>query len=341
MRVAVVGCGYWGSKHLRVLRGLENVGEVWACDQNEELLAAAVQLVPGVESCTSFDDVLQRVDAVIIATPPLTHAPLALSALEAGKHVMVEKPLATSSCGAHQLVGAANARGLTLMVGHTFEYNAAVWKLRELIRSGEIGNVYHIDAARLNLGLYQSDVNVIWDLAPHDVSIMNFILASEPTSVHAWAGNHVHTYLEDVAHLRLDYEDINVSAHVRVSWLDPCKVRQVTVAGSKKMVVYDDMRDDERIRVYDKGVAIENIGSPHDANSGVASYRNGGIESPFVDFVEPLRVEDSHFVRCILDGVTPDSDGESGLRVVRVLEAAEQSVLSGATVKIEQHRVLV
>ncbi len=329
--VAVIGCGYWGSKHVRVLRSIHDLGEVIAVDRDRTILQAMSAAHPGVSTCQSFEEAIDRADAVIIATPPSTHAPLGLAALRAGCHVMAEKPLATTSREAEELVEVADASSLTLMAGHTFEYNPAVWKLREVVQSGALGQIYHVDTARLNLGLYQSDVNVIWDLAPHDVSILNYVLDSQPTRVMAWAKPHAHAQLEDVAYLRLDYDDIGVSTQVHVSWLDPCKVRRVTVAGSMKMAVYNDLAVDERVRIFDKGVAFDSAPS----SVGGPSYHHGGIESPFIAFDEPLRLEVEHFVHSILTGDRPLSDGRSGLAVVRVLEAAEQSLRLGTPVTIE------
>jgi predicted dehydrogenase len=332
LSVGVIGCGYWGSKHVRVLRSVVGVGEVVAVDRDQGILQAMTDAHPGVSTCTSFEEAIKRVDAVIIATPPSTHAPLALAALRAGCHVMAEKPMATTSAEAQELINVAESAFLTLMAGHTFEYNPAVWKLRELIQSGELGKIYHINTARLNLGLYQSDVNVIWDLAPHDVSILNYILGSQPNRVMAWARPHAHEQLEDVAYLRLDYDEIGVSSQVHVSWLDPCKVRKVTVAGSRKMAVYCDLTVDERIKVFDKGVAFE----PDESMvPGPPSYHHGGIESPYNDLEEPLKLEGEEYIRSILTGERPRSDGRSGLAVVRVLEAAERSLSLGQPVEIE------
>ena len=254
MQIAVLGCGYWGSKHVRVLQGLADVERVIAVDQDVDRLISLQKVLPGLTSRTRLEDALDEVDAVVVATPPRSHAPIAMRILEAGKHALVEKPLATSSVEARDLVATAEARGLTLMVGHTFEHNPAVWKLRELVESGVVGDVLYLDSARLNLGLYQPDVNVIWDLAPHDISIFNFVLRSAPSSVHAWGSMHGHRSLEDVAYLRLSYPDLDVTAHIHVSWLDPCKVRRVTVVGSERMVVYNDLATEERIRVFDKGL---------------------------------------------------------------------------------------
>jgi predicted dehydrogenase len=283
---------------------------------------------------TAFDDLpsaLPHVDAVVIAAPPQDHARLALEAIIAGRHVLIEKPMTTSAASARRLISAAADHGVILMVGHTFEYNAAVWKLRDLVRSGELGEIYYIDTARLNLGMYRRDVNVVWDLAPHDISIINYILGSSPTAALAWGSRYAQSLQEDVAYLQLDYTDIRIRAQIHVSWLDPCKVRRVTIVGSRKMAVYNDLADQERIRIYDKGVSP----SPQDDIRNVPmSYRHGGISLPFIPMQEPLIVQDRHFAECVITGRRPDSDGASGLAVVQALEASAQSLRCGAAVAI-------
>src|SRR6266568_4391407 len=254
LRIAVVGCGYWGSKHVRVLHSIDGVDEVALVDAEQSRLASLARAYPGARSFSTLRAALPHIDAVVVATPPSSHVAVALQAIDAGKHVLVEKPLAPTTGGARHLISAAARAGVTLMTGHTFEYNPAVWKLRELVQSRVLGEVYYIDSARLNLGLYQSDVNVIFDLAPHDVSIINHVLGEQPVAVQAWASRHAHPRFEDVAYLRLFYEDHRLSANIHVSWLDPCKVRRVTAVGSEKMAVYDDLAAEERIRVLDKGV---------------------------------------------------------------------------------------
>jgi predicted dehydrogenase len=264
--------------------------------------------------------------------------PLALAAIAAGKHVLVEKPLAPTTEGALQLVNAAEEAGVVLMVGHTFEYNPAVRRLRSLIADDELGEIYYVDNARLNLGLYQNDVNVILDLAPHDISILNFVLGRKPVAVQAWAARHAHHRFEDVAYLRLYYDDLfadhGLSANIHVSWLDPCKVRRVTVVGSRKMAVYDDVAAEERIRVLDKGVSVQPDGS--DLTQPPTSYRYGDILVPFIEPVEPLAVQDRHFVVCVTKGCPPQTDGENGLAVVQALEAAQLSRRLGRPVLLDE-----
>jgi predicted dehydrogenase len=334
LKVGVVGCGYWGSKHLRVLQGVPEVGQVIAIDASEERLQDLRQGFPGLVTFRSLSEALDRIDAVVIATPPATHVGLALTAIEAGKGVLVEKPLATSVADARLLIDAASARSVTLMVGHTFEHNAAVWKLKELIETGELGRIYYLDSARLNLGLYQWDVNVIWDLAPHDISIFNHILGAKPAFVEAWGSRHAHEYLEDVAFLRLQYPELGVSANIHVSWLDPCKVRRVTVVGSGKMAVYNDLSAEERIRIFDRGV--EAPGKITNVQDIPMSYRYGDVRSPYIAFQEPLSVQDRQFVACVIGGFRSTTDGENGLAVVEVLEAADISLREGRPVRLDE-----
>jgi predicted dehydrogenase len=336
LRIGVIGCGYWGSKHARVLNSIDDVASVAVIDRDGGKVNRLVQSFPGVVGFTSLEAALEVVDAVVIATPPSTHAPLAMRLIEAGKHVMVEKPMATTSADARAMIGAADAKGVTLMVGHTFEYHSAVWKLRDMVHSQEIGDLFYLDTARLNLGLYQSDVNVILDLAPHDVSILNYILGRPPVSVHCWASRHAHRFLEDVAYLRLSYADPAVFANIHVSWLDPCKVRRVTLVGSKKMVVYNDLASEERIRIHDKGV-LQLPGHGDDARPPM-SYRYGDVVAPYLTMNEPLVVEDGHFVDSIISGTRPMTDGANGLAVVEILEAAQLSLDEGRPVEIAEIR---
>jgi predicted dehydrogenase len=338
LRVAVVGCGYWGSKHVRVLDATEGVAQVVLVDSRPDRLQKLARGYRTALGHTDLQPALNHVDAVVVATPPSTHVAVALQAIEAGKHVLVEKPLAPTTQGALQLIDAASAAGVILMVGHTFEYNPAVRKLRELVRGGELGELYYLDSARLNLGLYQDDVNVILDLAPHDISIFNFVLGCKPVAVQAWAARHAHHRFEDVAYLRLFYDDLfadqGLSASIHVSWLDPCKVRRVTVVGSKKMAIYDDVATEEKIRVLDKGVCV----TPNNGNVSQppTSYRYGDIMVPFIPPDEPLAVQDQHFIECAATGTAPLTDGENGLAVVETLEAAQLSRRLGRPVLLDE-----
>lgn len=334
MNVGVLGCGYWGSKHVRVLHSVPDIDHVVAIDSRPERLRDLKRGFPGIETFERLHDALDHVDAVVIATPPRSHAACAVSAIQAGKSVLVEKPLATSTADARRLVEMADRLNVVLAVGHTFEYNAAVWKLRDLVESGELGSIHYLDSARLNLGLYQSDVNVLWDLAPHDISICNYVLDAKPSLVQAWGSRHAHSFLEDVAYIRLTYHEPEVTAQIHVSWLDPAKVRRTTVVGSGKMAVYNDLTTEERVRVFDKGVVP--AGDQPSLAHMPMSYRYGDIQSPFLAFEEPLRVQDRAFVTCVQTGERPQTDGENGLSVVQALEAADVSLRLGRPVHVSE-----
>ena len=324
IRVAVVGVGYWGSRHVRVLRSTTGVTAVVGVDQRFTRTGnESPEIDYGITTYSSIDDALPHVDAVIIATPPSSHASLGLKAIESGKHVLIEKPMATTTAVAQSLVEAASAADVLLMPGHTFEHNSAVHKLRDLIRIGQLGRLFYLDCERLNLGLYQADVNVILDLAPHDISISNFVLGSRPTTITAWASRNAHPEHEDVAYLRLDYADLGMRTNIHVSWLSPDKVRRITAVGSKRMAVYNDMAENERIRVYDKSAVPP---SEEEGPLSQVAYHLGDIVSPFVAFSEPLAVQDQHFVDCIINGSLPSVDGSSGLAVVQALECAQISL---------------
>lgn len=338
-RVAVVGYGYWGSKHVRVLSTMPDVGVV-VVDEDIARLEEAVAHYPSVEeTATDLADVLDRVDAVLVATPPGSHAAVALQAINADKHVLVEKPMATSVDDAESMVVAAAVHGVHLMVGHTFEYNAAVRQLREIIRSGTLGRVLYIDSARLSLGRYQRDVNVIWDLAPHDISIASFLLDELPVATSVWGDRNITPWREDVAYVRLDFP--NTQAFVHVSWLNPNKVRRTTVVGERKMVVYDDMSDNERIRIYDIGVDPASIDDAHSAHERPVSYRTGDIISPFVPFNEPLLAQDRAFIDSIQTGIPSETPGERGLDIVRVLASTDAALLTGRTAPVVKPTRLV
>lgn len=332
LRVGVVGCGYWGSKHVRTLLSLEAVSRVCVIDPSDERRGAVTRVYPRVDEYRTLSEALGQLDAVVIAAPPTLHAPLALEAIARGVHVLVEKPLAPTVEEGQAMVTAAEKMGVTLMVGHTFEYHSAVWELRSMVQRGDLGDLYYLDTARLNLGLYQRDVNVVFDLAPHDVSILNYVLGSSPSMVECWGARNAHPRLEDVAQLRLYYDDPGVFANVHVSWLNPKKVREVTVVGSNKMVVFDDLKTEQRVKVHDKGVTAVTDGA--DLTAVPMSYRHGDIVSPYLAMNEPLRVEDEHFLDCVQTGLRPLTDGESGLEVVRVLEAAQRAMCEGVAVRL-------
>jgi predicted dehydrogenase len=320
-RIAVVGFGYWGAKHVRVLSSTPHVA-VSVVDADEDRLAEAESRYPAARLATDLTDVLDDVHAVVVATPPHSHFALARCALESGRHVLVEKPLTTSVEDGEELVASAARHAVCLMVGHTFEYNPAVWKLRDMVRSGMLGRILTVDAARLSLGRYQHDVNVIWDLAPHDISIVSLILDEMPSAAAVWSHSNMGGPHPDVAYVRLDFEQARTQAFLHVSWLNPNKVRQVTVIGERMMAVYDDMSD-ERLRVYDIGVDLHEMDDPTAAHALPISYRSGDIVSPYIAFNEPLLVQDQHFLDCVRTGSRSSTPGERGLDVVRVLASID------------------
>jgi len=327
VNVGIIGCGYWGAKHVRIFNTLPDARLTIVCDQDKEKLNQVREQYPYVARTSDYRDLFSdSVDALVIATPVSTHYNFAREALLHGKHVLAEKPLTASNKEAVELVKLAKKQNRVLMVGHTFIYHPAVDYLRQLIQSGELGEILYIDTARLNLGLIRPDVNVIWDLAPHDISIILYILDKEPISVRASGAAHFDPTVHDVAYLELKF-DKEVLAHIHVSWLDPCKVRRVTIVGSRKMAVYNDISDSEKIRIYDKGI---NIPTDNDNFAGwPPRYRFGDVLIPFISNAEPLKMEGSEFVRCVIEGKNPKSDGWAGLRVVNILETAQRSLMNG------------
>jgi predicted dehydrogenase len=327
VNVGIIGCGYWGAKHVRIFNTLPDARLTIVCDQDKEKLNQVREQYPYVARTSDYTDLFgDSVDAIVLATPVATHYQFAREALLHGKHVLAEKPLTASNKEALELVKLAKKQNKVLMVGHTFMYHPAVDYLRQLIKSGDLGEILYIDTARLNLGLIRPDVNVIWDLAPHDASIILYILDKEPISVSARGAAHFDPDVHDVAYLELKF-DKELLAHIHVSWLDPCKVRRVTIVGSKKMAVYNDISDSEKIRIYDKGV---NVPTDNDNFSGwPPRYRFGDVLIPFISNAEPLKLECSDFVRCVTEGKEPRSDGWAGLRVVNILEAAHKSLMNG------------
>jgi predicted dehydrogenase len=328
LKIGVIGCGYWGPKLARNIHQIPTANLVMVSDLRQERLEEFKELYPDIEITTNYKELLEDdLDAVLIATPVNTHYPLAKDALQAGKHVLVEKPITSDSTQAQELVDLAASSGLTLMVGHTFEYNPAVEAMREVIQSGELGEIYYLNSTRVNLGLLQPDINVMWDLAPHDLSIMRFILDADPVKVSARGGVYVNTVrnLHEVVYMTVIF-DTGALANLRLSWLDPVKQRRITVVGSQKMLVYDDIVDD-KVVVYDKGVEIQPYSVTEDEFH--ASYRHGEEKVAPIEWAEPLRVECSHFLDCIRTGSTPRSSGDVGLRILKVLETAQRSLLNG------------
>jgi predicted dehydrogenase len=327
VRFGVIGYGYWGPQLVRNLDRL-TVGEVaYILDFAAERQEVARLEFPSTHVTGNLEELLgSDVDAVVVATPIRTHYELARAALERGKDVFVEKPLAASSSEAEELVTLARRLGRVLMVGHTFMYNPAVEELRRLVQDGALGNLYYIDAVRVNLGLFQRDINVMWDLAPHDLSILGYVLGMHPVSVSAHGGAYVRNNIHDIVYLTLRYPT-GLLAHIQVSWLNPSKVRRFTVVGDRQMVVYDDVEATEKIRVFNRGVDAPG----HTSTFGEfqLSYRYGDIVSPHIHWSEPLNLECRHFAECIMERTTPRSDGYNGLQVVRILEAADRSLANG------------
>jgi predicted dehydrogenase len=327
INVGVIGCGYWGPNLIRNLVEMPETNLVAVADLRPDRLAHIQARYPSVRVTDDYWELFSMsLDAAVIATPPATHFRIARDCLEHDLHLLVEKPLTLTSGDALTLIESAESRNLTLMVGHTFVYNSAVRALKELIDSGELGQIHYIDAVRVNLGLFQPKLDVIWDLAPHDISILLYLLDADPVLVSAQGADCIFKGKPDIAYLNLDFADSTL-AHVRISWLDPSKVRRITVVGSKKMVVYDDVENLEKIKIYDKGV--ETLPYTDTYGDFQCSYRYGNVVIPNIRFVEPLRVECQHFVECILNGDESQSSGRAGLDVVRVLEAAERSLYYG------------
>ncbi|CAM5321152.1 1,5-anhydro-D-fructose reductase OS=Afipia felis OX=1035 GN=afr PE=4 SV=1 [Afipia felis] len=334
--IGVVGYGYWGPNLVRNFVSNPNAHLVGIADRDPAKLLASRHLYPGVAVTDRYEDLLEdpAIEAIAIATPVRTHYELGLAALKAGKHVLVEKPLAQTADQVRHLIDEANCRGLTLMVDHTFLYTPAVQKIRELIAKDELGDVYYYDSTRSSLGLFQTDVNVIWDLAVHDISIIQYIMNENPVAVSATGSCHVAGSPENMAHITLFFESKCV-AHVSVNWLSPIKVRQTFIGGSKKMIVYNDLEPTEKIKLYDKGITLDVL--PENAHQFRIGYRAGDMWAPNISTKEALQAEIEHFIECVRTGATPVSSGLSGLRVIEVLEAASCSIADhGKPVLLQQ-----
>ena len=323
--VGVVGYGYWGPNLVRNFSEARDTRVVGVSDTRMDRLALAERRCPGIQVTTQYKELLNnpQVDAIAISTPVSTHFELAMEALRAGKHVLVEKPLTTNSVDGERLIEEAAKRRLTLMVDHTFVYTGAVRKIKELVDAGSLGDLYYYDSTRINLGLFQHDVDVIWDLAVHDLAIMDFVLSARPCAVAATGISHVEGGTENIAYLTLFFPNSTI-AHINVNWLSPVKVRRTLIGGSKQMIVYDDMEASEKIKVYDKGITVKN--GPESVYKMLVNYRAGDMYAPALDVAEALKLEAQHFAECIQNGAAPVTDGHCGLRVVRMLEAATQSM---------------
>jgi predicted dehydrogenase len=328
VRIGVIGYGYWGPNLVRNFYETAGAQVAKVSDLRPERLKLVQSRYPTVGITEKQGDLIDDtgVDAVAIATPVSTHFDLAMQALQAGKHVFVEKPLAATSEQVERLIEAAERANRVLMVDHTFVYTGAVRKIREMVDDGSLGDIYYYDSTRVNLGLFQHDVNVIWDLAVHDLSIMGYLLPAPPVAVSATGLSHVSGGTENMAFMTLFFES-NQIAHIHVNWLAPVKVRRTLIGASKKMIVYDDLEQSEKIKVYDKGITINRREDPAEKIYQIlVGYRTGDMLAPALDMSEALRVEAAHFVRCIEEKKKPLTDGEAGLQVVRILEAATESM---------------
>jgi predicted dehydrogenase len=331
--VGVIGCGYWGPNLLRNFAENETAELRWMCDLDAKRLDAMGRRYPATETTTDYKSLLAdpKLDAVAVATPVWTHFNFAKDALEAGKHVLVEKPLTANVAEAEKLIELAERFSLTLMVDHTFVYHGAVRKIKEIVQSGELGDLLYFDATRINLGLFQDDINVVWDLAPHDFSIMDFVMEAQPELLSAVGSCHIKQGIENIAYVLLRFPD-ELIAHFHFNWLSPVKIRHTLIAGSRKMVVYDDIEPTEKVRVYDRGVTTTR--SDHDTDKEadyrtLVSYRTGDVWVPKLDSTEALHYVCKEFLSAITDARRPLTDGAAGLRVVRLLEAAQRSIAQG------------
>jgi predicted dehydrogenase len=327
LNVAVVGCGYWGPNLIRNLSHLPECTVAAICDAGKERLAQVAAMYPQARTTTEFDELVDddSIDAIVVATPVRFHYDMARKSLQAGKHTFVEKPMASSTEQCKELVDLAQRNKLALMVGHTFLYSTPVIRIKEIIKSGDLGEIQYISARRLNLGLFQQDINVAWDLAPHDISIILHIMDDAPIAVNCQGKAHVNPDIEDVTSMTLDFKQ--GFAMVQSSWLDPNKIRQITFVGTRKMLVYDDLEPLEKIKIYDKRVEVP----PHYQTFGEFqyAYHYGDMYAPYLQMVEPLKVECQHFLDCIREGKPPISGGQEGLEVVQILEASSQSLAQG------------
>ena len=323
IRLGIIGYGYWGPRIVRNFQGIDDCEVAVVCDKRPETLQRVNKAYPTVSVTCSTEDVLSSadIDAVAVVTPVWTHFQLAKAALENGKHVFVEKPFTSTAAQAEELIDLADRKHLQIMVDHTFLFTAAVRKIRQLIEEGTLGNLYYYDSTRVNLGLFQHDVNVIWDLAPHDLSIVDHLTTEKPECLIATGERHLNGF-EDLAYITI-YFSGKLLAHINVNWLSPVKVRTTLIGGEKKMLVWNDLDADEKIKVYDKGVAITNGAGIYEL---LVSYRSGDMWAPKIEQTEALAAEAKYFVDCVVQNVRPFNDGRAGLRVVRMLEAADQSL---------------
>jgi predicted dehydrogenase len=323
IRIGVVGYGYWGPNIVRNLRGVDGCEVAAVCDRSPDALKRVAQAYPDIAVTDDVAELMAspKIDAVAVVTPVCTHFQLAKAALQNGKHVFIEKPFTATTAEAEELIELAARRNLKIMVDHTFLFTGAVKKIRQLLEEGVLGDIYYYDSTRVNLGLFQHDVSVIWDLAPHDLSIMDFLIREKPEAVIATGETHLNG-LVDVAYITV-YFPRNTIAHINVNWLSPVKIRTTLIGGEKRMLVWNDLEADEKLKIYDKGVQMTNRQGVYDL---LVSYRSGDMWAPRVEQAEALKVELSYFVECIRNDLTPLNDGMAGLRVVQLLEAADRSL---------------
>jgi len=334
INIGIIGYGYWGPNVARNFHSCPGAKLTAVCDISEKRLALAQSQYPFIKVTKDAKKLVRSkdVDAVAIVTPVFLHYKLAREALQAGKHVFVEKPFTTTSAQARRLIDLAAKKGLKIMVDHTFLFTGAVRKMKEIIDSGALGRLLFYDSVRVNLGLFQHDVNVIWDLAPHDFSIMDYLIALKPASISARGTSHFGGDMEDVAYVTAEFQDSGFLAHFHCNWLSPVKIRKTMISGDKKMLVWDDLDADEKLKIYDRGVEFKSSngnGNQTGIHDLLISYRSGDVNVPKLDNIEALRAEADYFVKCIEANKEPFNNGEAGLQVVRILEAADQSIKNG------------
>lgn len=324
LKIGVIGFGYWGPNIVRNLNSIEDAEVVLLSDMNPDALRQAQKTYHNIKTTTDYRDITtsSEIDAVAVITPVYTHYQLAKDALENGKHIFVEKPFASTTKEAEELIELAEKKNLKIMIDHTFLFTGAVKKIKEIIDDNILGELYYYDSTRVNLGLFQSDINVIWDLAPHDLSIMDYVIKNKPTAIVANGMDHFGGGMEDIAYVTI-YFDNNMIAHFSVNWLSPVKIRKTLIGGEKKMLVWNDLDADEKIKIYNKGVNIDNKEGVYNL---LVDYRSGDMLAPRIDRTEALKVELKYFVDCVLNNKTPINDGQAGLRIVKMLEASDISL---------------
>ena len=333
LSMGVIGYGYWGPNIVRNFNSISSAAVTTVCDMEQSALYRVKKNYAGMNTTRNCDEILQSpgIDAVAIVTPVSTHYDLAKKALLNGKHVFIEKPFTANSAEAEELIELAEKKNLTIMVDHTFLFCGAVKKIKQLIEADTLGEIYYFDSTRINLGLFQKDINVVWDLAPHDLSIMNYLIDRKPVAVTATGISHFNNEMENVAYITIYFSE-NLLAHFSVSWLSPVKMRTTLIGGDKKMIVWNDLVADQKIRVYDRGVDNSQAMSQEKVNVMRMSYRTGDMWSPQIDEVEALKCEAEYFVECVDKNKKPINDGTAGLRVVKILEATMKSLKMGGAV---------